>query len=118
MIPLLGIILIDKDEFIVKIYQSVEKGRWEVLYWQRYYIVSTKVWQASRVIETVAEAFLSVSNLGIEEWIICSRGVPSKIIKDVSMAINIKIEVLSKSREQELCFNGLLFEWLKPASLK
>lgn len=118
MIPLLGIILIDKDEFIVKIYQSVEKGRWEVLYWQRYFIVSTKIWQASRVIETVAEAFLSVSSLGIEEWKICSRGIPAKIIKDVSLAINIKIEDLSKTREQELCFNGLLYEFLKQNNLK
>lgn len=113
MIPLLGIILIDKDEFVVKIYQSVEKGRWEVLHWQRYFMVSTKVWQASRVIETVAEAFLSVSNLGIEEWVICSRGVPAKIIKDVSLAINIPIETLSPSREHDLFFNGLVYEWIR-----
>ncbi|SRR5258708_7445540 len=108
-----GLILIDGDEVIIRIYEKDTQGKWKLLRYQSRDLAtfeSGKHAEASDIVEVLAEVSLSRYSLHIPEWKICARNLPDEIIKEVSLATNISAELLTLTREQELLSKGMLME--------
>ena len=108
-----GIIFIDSNEIIIRIYTTNSQGQWSIFRHQEYDLEtfdSKKVVTAAQMIELIAEASLSKNALHVSEWRIFARDIPEMMLHDISSATGISTELLTVRREQELLYKGILFE--------
>lgn len=107
----MGVILLDGLEVVARIYVSAGKNKWKLLDYQRKEVSSfsrNSILDTSDFIETISQIFLSKTGRHIEEWRILSRHLPEFVIKDVRLATNFEVVVLTRILEQELICLGVL----------
>ena len=100
-----GVILLDDDELIIRIYTENALGQWKLLRYQNFDISAFRIdtiLSATHIIEIIAEASLSRAASLVSDWRICIRNVSGLIITDISSATGIPAELLTIGREQEL----------------
>lgn len=108
-----GLILIDNDEVIIRIYAGGNKRGVKLLRYHSHDLASFtsgKSITASEIIEIIARTSLSGESMHIAEWKICARNVSETIIQDITYATGFTVELLTLHREQELLCKGMLME--------
>lgn len=109
MIQRCGIILLDKTEITIRIYE-IDHSEWKLLQYQNTQLHSSNdTPDITTIIEPLAD-FLISDGASVSEWRIAARGLPSSEVKLVSAAIGLTIETISPLREQELISKGLFTE--------
>lgn len=103
---LYGVLLLDRKEILVRIYE-VNTTASKLLHYKR---INLKKSSSTAVVEALADIFFSYYAQHVTEWKSASRYVSSHIIKDVSTATALSIERISHTREQELLCKGMLTE--------
>lgn len=106
-----GIILLDKTEIILRVYQ-IEDMEW------RLFNYFTKTLIPEPTPEKNAESFSYLlheimTNSFTEQvtsWRICSRGIEKSILRTVAHEVGMPIEPLTYPREQELISKGMFTE--------
>ncbi len=107
-----GILLIDRTEIILRIYETTTK-EWKLLQYKSAVvssIVDDQALQERAIVETISEMLILDEAQHIAEWKICSRLVSQPILEVISSAIGIEIEDLPLLREQELLCKGMFTE--------
>jgi hypothetical protein len=104
-----ALLLIDENELIFQIVQ--------ISHQYKNYSVPEKITltlgpidsypQPEQVILAYASIASSDLALGVLDWKVCSRHLPARASKLISLATNLKIEPLTHTREQELLCLGL-----------
>ena len=106
------LLLLDKNEFIFQIV-TIKNNIPKLQKIERIELSSrfkTDLPEPEQIILAYASLASSSYVSQLSEWRVCSRNIPSKIIKIVSLATDLKIETLTKTREQELLLKGLGYE--------
>lgn len=109
-----GIILIDGNEVIIKIYELDKTNRWRLIRYRDHDLIPytpTEKITSQEIIEIIAETSFSSYAVHVNNWRILSRNNNEETIQAVSHATAIQAEVISLSREQELLCKGLLTEF-------
>jgi len=107
-----GVLLLDKAEIIIRIYETNQK-EWKLLYYQSMELPPRELTtdtQASPIIETIAEFLVSDYAQNVIEWRTCARNISDTVIRDVASSTNFRIENLTLLREQELLCKGMFTE--------
>jgi hypothetical protein len=109
-----GVIFIDKEELIIQLYERPLEGNLVKIY-SRLYDFATfstkKTVTPGEIIEIIAQTAISKEAINVLDWKICSREVPEVLVSQISYATNIKAEILTLTREQNLICNGLAQEF-------
>lgn len=108
----IGIIFVDHDEVILRIYIP-DKNLWKLLRYQCYDLASGipgTTATSTDIIEIIAGIFLTHYAATTLDWKICGRDVHESIIHDISAATGLRTELLTLQREQELLCKGMLME--------
>lgn len=107
-----GILLIDRTEIILRIYETTTK-EWKLLHYKSVVIPSlppSQRLQERMIIEAISEMLILEETQHIAEWKICARLVPQPILHAISSAIGLEVEDLPLLREQELLCKGMFTE--------
>ncbi len=107
-----GIILLEKNEIIIRIYEADNK-EWKL---QQYQSIQLKIssddesTKTTILIESLAD-FLASEDAGhVNEWKVSARELPYSSTQQASLALGLHIEELSPLREQELLCKGIFTE--------
>lgn len=116
----LGLILLDGEEVIIRIYvlesptTCLPAGRnWKLAGHLSYDLATfqkRKLITSSEIIEIIADVSLSQTALHVSEWKILTRNLSESTARDVTSATGISTEILTLTREQELLCKGVLAE--------
>lgn len=112
MIQRCGIILLDKTEIIIRIYE-VDHKEWRLLQYQSTQLQMSSEEKAPKVeliVESLADFLVSDNSSHVSEWKVSARGLDYAMTKLISAAIGLNIENLTTLREQELLCKGLFTE--------
>jgi hypothetical protein len=107
-----GIIFIDSNELIVRIYE-VGNDEWTL---QQYFCKNLSAEKSHApltpliIINAIIDIFTSPHGEKVIEWKMCGRGIHEKVLNETSEAIGIPIEDLTPMREQELICKGMFTE--------
>lgn len=104
---LIGILLIDKHQIILRIYQEVETNSWQKLYQENFPLAMS---DSLKLTELITQVFATIKNVGVGEWCIYTKFIESSIINELNSALNMKVKLLSIESEQDYIFQGLLKE--------
>ena len=107
-----GILLLDRTEIILRIYETNNK-EWKLLHYKSTTVpalTKNQGLQERTVIETISEMLILEEAQHIADWKICARLVPQPILHAISSAIGLEIEDLPLIREQELLCKGMFTE--------
>lgn len=110
----IGIIIFDKSEVVTQLYELSSPANSTLLHSEiRDLDYSTPVKEITAVdfIEAIAEIFSFGFSMHITEWKICARDISGSVIKEVSKATDLTIELLSRPRQQKLLCKALLSEF-------
>jgi hypothetical protein len=108
-----GIILLDGNEIIIRIY-TLESGKWKIFHYQSYDLTpfdKGKIVTSADIIEVIAEVSLSHAVAQVAEWKICARNIEEITLHDIAVATGMETELLTLNREQELLCKGTLLEF-------
>jgi hypothetical protein len=106
MIQRYGIVLLDATEITIRIYE-VDHTEWKLLQYQNTQLQHEN--KETEIIGILAD-FLAEDGASVSEWKIAAREIPSSIIRQVSSAIGMSIEIITPLREQEIISKGLFTE--------
>lgn len=106
MRPLYGVLLLDRKEIVVRIYETNDPFS-KLLYYKRKILKKSN---SATVVEALADISFSEYAQHVIEWKYAARYVSSKKIQDVSVATALPIERISHTREQELLCKGMFAE--------
>lgn len=109
----IGVILLDGDEVILRIYNKDEHNQWTLYRYQCHDLatgISSKRATASEIIEVIASVFLTRYASEIIDWKICAHNIQEDVIEDITSATGLIPEILTLQREQELLCKGMLME--------
>jgi hypothetical protein len=115
MIHICGIILLEKTEIIIRIYE-VNKDAWKLIHYQNFHLMlrnAPVVHQDSLAneISTMLADFLTTDKARyVTQWKTGSRTIAQTTLNRVSASLGLEIESLSFIREQELLCKGLFTE--------
>lgn len=112
MLEKIGIILLDGDEVIIRIYNQ-DNQKWELSKYQSYDLATfdaCKHVSAREILEIIADVSLARYAAHVTEWKICARNVADDVVHEVANTISMHVELLSLAREQELLCKGILME--------
>ena len=107
-----GVLLLDQTEVILRIYQ-IDNKEWRLLYYLSRDLGDKKpeaTITAMDITEVITDFLGKKSTQHITDWHVCSRGIPQATIDAVSEATGFTIELLNRSREQELLCKGMFTE--------
>ena len=113
MLEKIGIILLDRDEVVIRIYVHDNQVYWSLLRYQNYDLATfdtNKHVSAKEILEIIADVSLSQYAAHVTEWKICARDVTDAVIEEVANTISMHVELLTLAREQELLCKGILME--------
>ena len=106
MKPRYGVLLLDHTELMVRIYER-DANKWKLLHYEH---VDIKKSDSTKVVEAIANIFISDVTEYVVDWKLAALNNSQKIIDDVSTATGFPMEKVGKAREQELLCKGLLLE--------
>lgn len=109
----IGVILLDGDEVLLRIYILDNKKQWVLLRHQSYDLASNikgKPATSTQIIEIIADVLLTRYASTIYDWKICARNIQEEVIHDISEATGFPTELLTLQREQELLCQGILMD--------
>lgn len=109
-----GVIFIDKEELIIQIYEKLSEGSFLKIYNKLYDFATFSTKREitpGEIVEIIAQTAISREAINVLDWKICSRGAPELLVSQISYATNIKAEILTLTREQNLICNGLALEF-------
>lgn len=113
MKQLFGILLLEKTEVTLRVYEANER-EWKLLNYQNKPVLNGKNDTtdiiAALYTEIIAELLLSHYTQNISEWKVCSRNISQPVIRIISSATGFAIEDLTLLREQELLCKGMFTE--------
>jgi len=107
-----GILLLDKSEIVLRVYQ-VDDKEWRLLHYFSKHIPDvpqTKSTNPITLIEFIIDFLAKPATQDVMEWKICSRGLPEETVKIIAQATGLPIENLRTIREQELLCKGMFTE--------
>jgi len=107
-----GVILIDKEEIVLRVYQADGK-EWKLLHYFNNNLLTRKSEDeitAIDIAEAIVDILAGAYAQHVSEWRIGSRGVAGTMVRNVSQAIGLRVEQLIKTREQELLCKGMFTE--------
>jgi hypothetical protein len=103
-----GMILLDDNEVIFRIYETSDR-EWKLLHYHSTLITSSSD-DVENLLEIIGSFFSTEYAQHIAEWKICSRHHAKQLLRELSRALSISIEDLSVHREQELLCKGMFTE--------
>ena len=109
-----GIVFIDKEEVIIQIFEKATEEKLNLIYNKLYDFATFsnhKTILPGEIVEVIAQTAISKDAINVIDWKICSREVPELIISQISYVTNIKAEILTLTREQNLICRGLAQEF-------
>lgn len=109
----IGVILIDSDEIVLRIYILNKYKEWDLLRYQSYDLatgISGKRASAAEIVEIIAGVLITRYAKTIYDWKICARNVEDAILHDIEQATGLPTELLTLQREQELLCKGILMD--------
>ena len=115
MIQVFGIILLEKTEIIIRIYE-VNKREWKLIHYQNYDLypfgspTDTKKSLAEEISTILAEFFTTDNARYVTQWKTGARSISQSVLNNISSSLGLEIETLSLLREQELLCKGLFTE--------
>jgi hypothetical protein len=112
MLDRYGIILLDKTEIIIRVYE-VDQKEWRLLQYQSTQLEKSDDDNGPKtetVIEILADFLVSDNGSHVSEWRVSARGISYPSVKQISSATGMNIETISLLREQELLCKGLFTE--------
>lgn len=107
-----GVILLDGNEIIFKIYRIDRYGNWKLVKFGNYDLTtfSERPVTAYDFIEIVRIVFQFPEAAFVTSWHMCTRNVAEELVEEVAKNSDIPTEYLTLSREQELICKGILME--------
>ncbi len=113
MVNRIGIILLDSNEIILRVYTVDKQPLWKLYRYQSYDLatgIPGKMATAAEIVEIIAQILLSRYASDITDWKICARNLHDTVVHDISAATGLAVEMLTLQREQELLCKGMLME--------
>lgn len=107
-----GMIWIDRDEVILRIYEKLSDS-WKLFHYSDYDLatfVHGKLVCSSEIIDVIATILVSSYATHVGDWHIYARGIEEDTLLEVSSSTSIKSELLTLQREQDLLCKGVLTE--------
>jgi hypothetical protein len=107
-----GIIFVDQNTIIVRIYETNEL-EWRLIYYVNKPLpISNPAEQDTGIYAEAIADLLSTPELQhIAEWRVFTRSIAPTIVSDLRTATGLKIEALTPLREQELLCKGMFTEF-------
>ena len=108
-----GVIFLDKAEIIIQVFDKVDKDVFVKVYDKQYDMETfstKKTTDISEIVEVIAQTALARQAINVVEWRICARDIAESIVSQISYITNIKAEILTLSREQNLICSGIVSE--------
>jgi hypothetical protein len=109
MIQRVGILLLEKSEVVIRIYEVDEK-EWRLLHYQCIQLQSPDGKHSTLIIESLADFLASNDSMQVSEWKLAARGISHEDTAQISSAVGLHIESINPLREQELLCKGLFTE--------
>jgi len=109
----IGVILVDGDEIVLRIYILNRYKEWDLLRYQSYDVATGtpgKRASSAEIVEVIAGVLITRYAKTIFDWKICARNTEEAIIQDIEEATGLPIELLTLQREQELLCKGILMD--------
>ncbi len=109
----IGVILVDGDEIILRIYVLNKQKEWDLFRYQSYDLASGipgKSATSSDIVGIIAGVLLTRYASTITDWKICARNLQEDILHDIAEATGFPSELLTLEREQELLCKGILMD--------
>lgn len=108
MVVHVGVILVEREEIIMHVYQIDGNCHFLLVSSQHYPLPPVH----TEVVKVIAEFLTIGSQYRIEDWKLCLRFYSPIISKHIFSATGMQIETLTLSREQELLLRGMSSEML------
>jgi|SRR5579871_4104185 len=108
-----GIILLDGEEIVLRIYGYDKRNTLKLIHYQCYDLASgvpEKYATSTEFIEIIAGVLLTRYAALVTDWKLCARNLHETIADDISAATGMHPETLTLQREQELLCKGILME--------
>jgi hypothetical protein len=112
MIQKFGVILLEKPEIIIRIYEADNK-EWRLIHYQSIpmqFSLHDEELSTRATIMTLSEFLISSDAEHVTEWKTCARGFNHRLIREISLTLGLTIENLTVLREQELLCKGMFTE--------
>ncbi len=111
MLVRFGVILLDWNEIVVRIYDQDNYGKLTTVYHYMKDVTPSK--NDFPIAAAICKKFITTlvkktQPLGITQWRVCSRYLPADKVEEIAKEIGIAIEKLTLQREQELICRGML----------
>lgn len=109
----IGIMLLDGTEIIIRMYEINTNGKVKLLHSENRDLTpfdKGNILKPVDIIEIIAEISIKGFSFAITDWKICARNTLGNLIKEIMLATNTQIELLTLNREQEILCNGLIIE--------
>lgn len=106
MVERYGVMLVERDEVIMHVYERDALGRLLLLSSQRYPLPAGD----TEVISVITEFLQIGGSFKIAEWKLCSRVTYGEMVRKVFDATGIRMEMIQEQREQELVLLGMAAE--------
>lgn len=113
MIGNIGIILLDGDEVVLRIYGLDQHKQWIIVRDQNYDLTSDIPGEkaaSSEIVEIIAGIFFTQHFSDICDWKICARNIADETVHDIAQATGFQIETLTLQKEQNLLCKGILVD--------
>jgi len=104
-----GVILLENTEIIFRVYETTDH-EWKLMHYHSTLLPETNQLEVSPVLEAIGEFLTTEPAQQIEDWKICSRNYPKKILQEISHVLTMPVEAISIHREQELICKGMFTE--------
>jgi hypothetical protein len=115
MVKVYGIILLEKTEIIIRIYEVI-KTEWKLIHYQNYHIpvyespADTKKSIAEEISTLLATFFTTDNARYVTQWKTGARSISPQTLNYISGSLGLQIENIDFIREQELLCKGLFTE--------
>ncbi len=104
-----GVILLEDTEIIFRIYITTDH-EWRLYHYHSSLLPASETLDSTAVLEIIGNFFLTEYAQHIEQWHICSRHQPKKLVRELTRVLAIPVEDISLHREQELLCKGMFTE--------
>jgi len=104
-----GVVLLEITEIIFRVYETTDH-EWKLLHYHSSQLPETQLLKTDNILEIMGNFLATEHAQYIEEWKICGRNYPKKIVQELSRTLNIPIESICLHREQELICKGMFTE--------
>lgn len=115
MVSIYGIILLEKSEIVIRIYE-VNTTEWKLIHYQNFNLLfrtAPAVHQeslAQEISTLLAEFFTTEKARYVTQWKTGARTISQSTLNHISSSLGLEIENLNLIREQELLCKGLFTE--------